>query len=64
MEDLIPFLIFIVVVIINLVKYAAEKGGKSKAAPKDGQPSTRRPSPLEDFFEDLAFHCTGNTPEI
>lgn len=53
MDDLIPFLIFVVVIIVNIVKYAVEKGGKPKPAPKEGAPKPQ-PSGLEGFFEDLA----------
>ena len=56
MEDLVPFLIFIVIVIINLVKFVAEKGGKKKQAPTPSgtAPPKRQPTTLESFFEELA----------
>ena len=56
MEDLIPFLIFIVIVIINLVKFVAQKGGKKKRAPtpSGAPPPKRQPTTLESFFEELA----------
>ncbi len=54
MEDLLPLLIFIVIAVINALKYLAEKGG-GKAPPKP-QPEkpARGPSSLEEFFEDIA----------
>jgi len=56
MEDLIPFLIFIVIAAVNLAKFVTEK----KAKP--GQPKTqqdrpkpaRSPSSIEEFFEEMA----------
>jgi len=56
MDDLIPFLIFIVIVIINLVKFVAQKGGKKKPAetPSGASPPKRKPTTLESFFEELA----------
>ena len=56
MDDLVPFLIFIVVVIINLVKFVTEKGGKKKRAPTPSgtAPPKRRPTTLETFLEELA----------
>jgi len=56
MDDLVPFLIFIVVVIINLVKFVAEKGGKKKraATPSGSAPPKRKPTTIETFFEELA----------
>ncbi len=56
MDDLVPFLIFIVVVIINLVKFVAEKRGKKKPAPTPAgsAPPKRKPTTLETFFEELA----------
>jgi hypothetical protein len=56
MEDLVPFLIFIVIALVNLVKFVVEKGGKKKPAPSQpGQaPAERTPSPLEKIFGELA----------
>jgi hypothetical protein len=56
MDDLIPFVIFLVIAVINLLKYVAEKGGRktpseSPADPEGGRPKT---GGLENFFEDLA----------
>ncbi len=56
MEDLIPLLIFIVIAIINFLKYAAEKGGKKapkRPEEKPARPKTE-PNTLEEFFDDIA----------
>lgn len=56
MEDLIPLLIFIVIAVINVLKYQAEKKGKGKqlpARPAEGRPQ-RQPTTLEEFFEEIA----------
>lgn len=70
MDDLIPFLIFIGVALINLVKTAIERGGAKKAPPparRSAPPSRQEPTPptaptapnqgpttLEEFFEEIA----------
>jgi hypothetical protein len=56
MEDLVPLLIFVVIVAVNLFKFLAEKGGKAKQTPgkPSGTPPRRQPSALEQFFENLA----------
>jgi hypothetical protein len=56
MEDLVPLLIFVVIAVVNLLKYQAEKKGKGKqppAQPEEGRPQ-RKPSSLEEFFEEIA----------
>jgi len=56
MEDLVPLLIFIVIAIINVLKYQAEKKGKGKqppAGPKKSPPQ-RQATTLEEFFEEIA----------
>jgi hypothetical protein len=54
-EDLVPFLIFIVIALINLVKFIMEKGAKGRPpAGKGGAPPERKRSGLEDLFEELA----------
>ena len=57
MEDLIPFLIFVVIAAVNLIKFIAEKSAKS-APPANGskkQPdkTVRKPSSIEEFFEEI-----------
>jgi hypothetical protein len=58
MDDLIPFLIFVGVALINLVKTAIERGGAKKAprpAPRKATPPPQQtPTTLEEFFEDIA----------
>jgi len=69
MEELVPLLIFIVIAVVNLLKFAAEKGGKKKrtpppsgAAPRErgvapaggSLPPKRQPTTLEAFFEEIA----------
>ena len=69
MEDLVPLLIFIVIAVVNLLKFAAKKGGKKKrtppptgAAPRErgvapnggSRPPKRQPTTLETFFEEIA----------
>lgn len=55
MEDLIPLLIFIVIAVINLLKFVAEKSGKKKPAPPpETQAPRRAAASIEAFFEDLA----------
>jgi hypothetical protein len=55
MEDLVPLLIFIVIAVINLLKYQAEKKGKSRPppAPEEERPQ-QQPTSLEEFFEEIA----------
>lgn len=56
MEDLVPFLIFIVIALINLAKFLLEKGARGKAPPAvpKSAPLPRKPGSLETFFESLA----------
>lgn len=56
MEDLVPLLIFVVIAAVNLLKFAAEKGGKKKRTPHPPgtAPPERKPTTLETFFEEIA----------
>ncbi|MEA2068742.1 MAG: hypothetical protein U9P12_06040 [Verrucomicrobiota bacterium] len=56
MEDLVPFLIFIVIALVNLVKFVLEKGAKGKTPPAQPSkaPPQRAPSTIERFFEEIA----------
>ncbi|MEN7973202.1 MAG: hypothetical protein ABFR47_05135 [Verrucomicrobiota bacterium] len=69
MEDLVPLLIFIVIAVVNLLKFTTEKGGRKKQAPspsgkaprergvapsEGSRPPQRRPSTIEAFFEEIA----------
>jgi hypothetical protein len=66
MDDLVPFLIFLVVVIINLVKFAAQRAGKKKKTPPSPgtAPPKRQPSSIEAFFEDLAAKLEPQPTEL
>lgn len=64
MEDLAPLLIFIVIAVVNILKYAAEKGGKKKPAQPDGSAPERAPSSLEDFFAKLAEQVEPQPTEL
>lgn len=54
MDDLIPFLVFIVIALINLVKFLLERKFQGRKPQEEGKEQEQRPSTLEDFFEDLA----------
>lgn len=56
MEDLVPFLIFIVIALVNVVKFVLEKGAKGKKPPAlPGEaPPQRAPSTIEQFFGEMA----------
>jgi hypothetical protein len=56
MEDLVPFLIFIVIALVNMVKFIMEKGLRGKQPPaRPGEPPPKhQPSTLEEFFEEIA----------
>ena len=58
MDDLIPFLIFVGVALINLIKTAIERSGAKSAprpAPRKATPSTQEsPTTLEEFFETIS----------
>ena len=57
MEDLVPFLIFVVIALANLVKVLAEKKGRGKKRPtaaSPAKPPRQQPTSIEEFFEKLA----------
>lgn len=54
MDDLIPFLIFIVIAVINVGKFVLEKNAKGKPSTPGEKKPNAQPSGLEDFFEKLA----------
>jgi hypothetical protein len=56
MEDLVPLLIFIIIAVVNLLKFQAEKKGKGKKPPVRPEETSppRQPSSLEEFFEEIA----------
>ena len=57
-DDLIPFLIFIGVALINLIKTAIERGGAKLAPPsntkKDNSSSKRAINTFEDFIDEIS----------
>ena len=58
MDDLIPFLIFVAVALINLIKTAIERSGAKPAprpAPRKATPAPQEsPTTLEEFFETIS----------
>jgi len=64
-EDLVPLLIFVVIAVVNLLKFAADKGRKKKQTPPPvgNAPSKRQPSTLEKFFEEIAEKLEPQPPE-
>ncbi len=58
MDDLIPFLIFVAVALINLIKTAIERSGAKSAplpTPRKATPSPQEsPTTLEEFFETIS----------
>ncbi len=66
MEDLVPFLVFIVIALVNLVKFILEKGtaGKRPVARPSGTPPQRQPTTLEEFFEELAKKAEPKPAEL
>ena len=66
MDDLIPFVIFIIIAIVNLLKYAAKKAGEGKSTPAPTPAGTPRkqPSSIEAFFEDLASKIEPQPTEV
>ncbi|MDZ8118851.1 hypothetical protein [Pontiella agarivorans] len=66
MDDLIPFLVFIVIALINFAKFLMERGAKEKRTPAEAQeqPQQRRSSSLEDLFEGLARKLDPNEKPV
>lgn len=55
MEEIGPFLFFIVIALVQLVKFFIEKAGKGKKPiAQSGEESPRKTSVLENFFEGIA----------
>ncbi len=55
MDDLIPFLVFIVIALINLGKFLLEKKFQGKKPPLQDDSADEKPaSPFEEFFDNLA----------
>ena len=57
-DDLIPFLIFIGVALINLIKTAIERGGAKLAPPSNTKKNTSSPkrpiNTFEDFIDEIS----------
>ena len=57
-DDLIPFLIFIGVALINLIKTAIERGGAKLAPPSNTMKNTSTPkrpiNTFEDFIDEIS----------
>ncbi len=64
MEDLIPFLIFIVIALVNVGKFIIEKGGVKKRAPQQRGEAPTAPSSFQDFIEDLAEKLAPKPTEL
>jgi hypothetical protein len=66
MDDLIPFVIFIIIAIVNLLKYLTKKGrgDKSKPAPSEQGAPKQQPSTIEAFFESLASKLEPPATEV
>lgn len=63
MEDLVPLLIFVVIAVVNLMKYLAEKNSKKKPA-QSGSAPPKKASSLEDFFTKLAAQVEPQPTEL
>lgn len=65
MDDLVPFLIFIVIALINLGKFLLEKKFQGDQPPADGSEQEEQPaSGLEEFFEELARKLDPNEKPV
>ena len=65
MEDLVPLLFFLVIVVVNVLKFFIEKGGKAKKSPEQsGAVPPKRPSAFETFFTDLAEQMAPKPTEL
>ncbi len=66
MDDLVPFLIFILIALINLVKFLLEKGAKGRkpAAQPAEEPPPAEHSTIEEFFESLAEKMAPKPTEL
>ncbi len=65
MEDLVPLIFFLVIVVVNVFKFFIEKGGKAKKpSEQSGEAPPKRASPLEKFFETLAEQMAPQPTEL
>jgi hypothetical protein len=56
MDDLLPFIVFVVVALINLFKTAVERSGRTSTPAEQEVPTPPpvNPTPFDDIFEELA----------
>ena len=56
MDDLLPFIVFVVVALINLFKTAVERSGRTSTPAEQEVPTPPpiNPTPFDDLFEELA----------
>ena len=65
MEDLVPLLFFLVIVVVNVLKFFIEKGGKPKKnQEQSGEAPPKRTSAFESFFADLAEQMAPKPTEL
>lgn len=68
MDDLLPFIVFVVVALINLFKTAVERSGRTSTPAEQEVPTPPpiNPTPFDDIFEELAqqFKPLEETEEI
>jgi hypothetical protein len=55
MEDIVPLIFFLIIVIVNGLKYLMEKGLRKRSGERPEEPAAPRQEPrsIEDFFEQL-----------
>ena len=66
MEDLVPFLIFIVIAVINVLKFVAKKGKRKGPVPGSSAEVApkRQPSSIEEFFEEITAKLEPEPTEL
>ena len=69
MEDLVPLIFFLVIVVVNALKFFIEKGGKSKRTGKENpqQPEEaprKQATSIEGFFETLTDQFTAQPTKV
>jgi hypothetical protein len=68
MEDLVPFIFFIVIVVVNGLKFLIERARKKSARENPGQPEEapvrETPHSIESFFETIAEQIAPKPREV
>jgi hypothetical protein len=68
MEDLVPFIFFIVIVAVNGLKFLVERAGKKSAREKSDHPEEapvqKTPHSIEGFFETIAEQIAPKQREV